>query len=135
MATFDKIWQFFDTTRQHDILTQIITSWTINGLITSHIDQNDLIRLHLDSTSHIYSWGLIRPLGAPAPPRKGSSSTGREFLGKCFKCGEIEHRSYECKKRMVRIFVASEEPDGTRSDCALEQTESLMFRRNDTGST
>lgn len=47
--------------------------------------------------------------------RKGNDSSNKEFLGKCFKCGEIGHRSYECSLRtdkgMARNFIACEEPN------------------------
>lgn len=65
--------------------------------------------------------------------RKGGSS--REFLGTCFKFGEIGHRDYECpqgNKGKERNFLACEDPETGvtgESMIALEKGESLMFKR------
>lgn len=42
---------------------------------------------------------------------KGSGSSSREFLGRCFKCGETEHRSFECKQGIERNCVANEDQE------------------------
>lgn len=58
-------------------------------------------------------------------------------MGKCFKCGETVHRSYECSqgtgnKGKERNFLACEDLEIGAADesmIASEQGESLMFRR------
>ncbi|XP_059077968.1 uncharacterized protein LOC131876556 [Cryptomeria japonica] len=58
--------------------------------------------------------------------RKGIGSSNREFLGKCFKCGETGHRSYECsqgtsKKGMTRNFMAREDKETEDTDKSVEK--------------